>query len=95
MVVGICIITFRIHGCRSLKEKRSIVKSLVRQVQNNFNASVAEVGAHDIYQKAEIGFSLVGTDQRVINSKSDKILNMLDEAGLAEIIDSELEIIHL
>ena len=95
MVVGICIITFRIHECRSLKEKRRVVKSLIRKVQNSFNASVAEVGAHDIYQKTEIGFSLVGTDQRVINSKSDKILNMLDATGLAEIIDSELEIIHL
>ena len=95
MIVGICSVTFRIHGCRSLKEKRSIVKALVRKVQNNFNASVAEVGAHDIYQKAEIGFSLVGTDQRVINSKSDKILNMLDDTGLAEFVDSELEIIHL
>ena len=95
MVVGIGIVTFRIHGCRSLKEKRSIVKSLVRQVQNNFNLSVAEVGAHDIYQKAEIGFSLVGTDQRVINSKSDKILNWWDNMGLAEIIDSDLEIIHV
>ena len=95
MVVGICIITFRIHDCRSLKEKRRIVKSLIRKVQNNFNASVAEVGTHDIYQKAQIGFSMVGTDQRLINSKSDKIFNMLDEAGLAEIIDSELEIIHL
>lgn len=95
MVVGIGIVTFRIHGCRSLKEKRRIVKSLVRQVQNNFNLSVAEVGAHDIYQKAEIGFSLVGTDQRVINSKSDKILNWWDNMGLAEIIDSDLEIIHV
>ena len=95
MVVGIGIVTFRIHGCRSLKEKRRIVKSLVRQVQNNFNVSVAEVGAHDIYQKAEIGFSLVGTDQRVINSKSDKILNWWDNSGLAEIIDSDLEIIHV
>jgi len=95
MVVGIGIITFRLYGCRSLKEKRRVVKSLVRKVQNSFNASVAEVGAHDIYQKAEIGFSMVGTDQRYINSKSDKMLNMLDEIGIAEILDSELEIIHL
>ena len=95
MVVGLGIITFRIHDCRSLKEKRSIVKSLIRKIQNNFNASVAEVGAHDIYQKTEIGFSMVGTDQRYINSKSDKILNMLDRTGLAEIVESELEIIHL
>jgi len=95
MVIGIGIITFRIHDCRSLKQKRSVVKALVRQIQKNFNASVAEVGAHDIYQKVEIGFSMVGTDHRLINSKSDKILNMLDDAGLAEIVDNELEIIHL
>jgi len=95
MVIGLGIITFRIHGCRSLKEKRKVVKSLIRKVQNNFNASVAEVGAHDIYQKAEIGFSMVGTDPRYINSKSDKILNMLEEMGTAEIVDSELEIMHL
>ncbi|MBW1864432.1 MAG: DUF503 family protein, partial [Deltaproteobacteria bacterium] len=37
MVVGICIITFRIHECRALKEKRSVVKSLIRKVQNSFN----------------------------------------------------------
>ena len=95
MVVGLGIITFRIHECRSLKEKRKVVKSLIRKVQNSFNASVAEVGAHDIYQKAEIGFSMVGTDQRHINSKSDKILNMLENMGIAEIVGSELEIMHL
>jgi uncharacterized protein YlxP (DUF503 family) len=95
MVVGLGTITFRIHDCRSLKEKRSIVKSLIRKVRNNFNASVAEIGSHDIYQKAEIGFSMVGTDQRYINSKSDKLLNMLEDMGTAEIVGSELEIMHL
>ena len=95
MVVGLGTVTFRIHDCRSLKEKRSIVKSLIRKVRNNFNASVAEIGSHDVYQKAEIGFSMVGTDQRYINSKSDKLLNMLEDMGKAEIIGSELEIMHL
>ena len=89
-----------VSGCEILDDRGEIagsplVKALIRQIQNNFNASVAEVGAHDIYQKAEIGFALVGTDQRLINSKSDKILNMLDDGGLAELIDNELEIIHL
>jgi len=31
----------------------------------------------------------------VINSKIDKIFNLADELGLAEIIDSEMEIINL
>jgi len=95
MVVGIGIITFRLHECRSLKGKRKVIKSIISRIRNNFNASVAEVGSNDIYQRAEIGFSLVGNDKAVINSKIDKIVNLADDLGLAEIIDTEMEIIHL
>jgi uncharacterized protein YlxP (DUF503 family) len=95
MVIGIGIITFRLHECRSLKGKRKVVKSIISRLRNNFNASVAEVGSNDIYQRAEIGFSFVGNNKAVINSKIDKIFNLADDLGLAEIIDTEMEIIHL
>ena len=95
MVVGVGVIKFRIHDCRSLKAKRSVVKAIISRIRNNFNASVGEVGANDIYQKAEIGFALIGTDSRFINSKIDKLLNMTEALGLAEVLDSELEIITL
>jgi uncharacterized protein YlxP (DUF503 family) len=95
MVVGIGIITLRLHECRSLKGKRKIVKSIIGQLRNNFNASVAEVGANDIYQRAEIGVSLVGNTKNLINSKLDKLFNLVDALGLAEIIDTEMEIITL
>jgi uncharacterized protein YlxP (DUF503 family) len=95
MVVGYGIIDFRLHECRSLKGKRKIVKSIVSQLRNHFNSSIAEVGSNDIYQKAEIGFALVGNNRQVINSKIDKLFNFVDALGLAEIIDSEMEIINL
>jgi uncharacterized protein YlxP (DUF503 family) len=95
MVVGVGIITLRLHDCRSLKAKRKVVKSMIGRLRNNFNLSMAEVGSNDIYQRAEIGFSLVGNDKALVNSKIDKIFNMADDLGLAEIIDTEMEIIHL
>ena len=95
MVVGIGVITLRLHECRSLKGKRKVVKSVIAQLRNNFNASVAEVGANDIYQRAEIGVSLVGNTKNLINSKLDKLFNLVDALGLAEIIDTEMEIITL
>ena len=95
MVVGSGIITFRLHDCRSLKGKRKIVKSIISRLRNNFNVSVAEVGSNDIHQRAEIGFVLVGNNKAVINSKIDKIFNMADELGLAEIIDTKMEILNL
>jgi uncharacterized protein YlxP (DUF503 family) len=56
---------------------------------------VAEVGANDSHQRAEIGLAFVGNDRRWINSKLDKALNFVEAMGVAEIIDSEMEIISL
>ena len=93
MVVGVGCITFRIHQCRSLKEKRRVVKAIVARMRNHFNASVAEVADNDVYQRAVVGVSLVGGDRRLINAKLDKLFNFADELGLAEMIDTQLEII--
>jgi uncharacterized protein YlxP (DUF503 family) len=95
MVVGYGIITFRLHDCRSLKEKRSVVKSVIHQIQNHFNVSVAEVGANDMHQTAEIGFALVGNSRPVVNSKMDKILNLANDLRFAQVINSEMEMMVL
>ena len=95
MVVGLGVITFRLHDCRSLKEKRKVVKAIVNQIRNTFNASVAEVGLNDVHHRAEIGFALVGNDRAVINSKIDKIFNLAEALGLAEIIETDMELINL
>jgi uncharacterized protein YlxP (DUF503 family) len=95
MVVGIGIITFRLHDCRSLKAKRKVVKAMIARIRNQFNISMAEVGANDVHQRAEIGFSLVGNSQPVVNSKMDKVVNMAEDLGLAEMVDTEMEILHI
>ena len=94
MVVGLGRIVYRIHDCRSLKGKRKVVKAIIARLRNRFNASVAEVGANDVYQRAEIGFSMVGNDRAMINSKVDKLFNQAEDMGLAEVIDSEMEIFN-
>jgi uncharacterized protein len=95
MVVGLGHVTLRIEGCRSLKEKRQIVKAVIHRLRDNFNVSVAEVGANDIHQRAEIGVAAVGNDRELINSKIDQIFNFVDDMGLAEIVDTQMEILNI
>ena len=95
MVVGVGKLVFRLHECRSLKAKRKVIKAIVRRIDNHFNVSVAEVGDNDVYQRAQVGFAVVGNSGSLVNAKMDKIINMVYDLHLAEIIDSEMELIHL
>lgn len=95
MKLGIGQIKFRLFDVRSLKEKRKIVKSIIRRISNSFNISIAEVDLNDSHDWAVVGFSIVGNDSRLINSKLDKVVNMADDLGLAMIADSHIEVIHL
>jgi len=94
MVVGMGVITLRIYGCRSLKEKRKIVKSLIIKLQNRFKISISEVGLNDVYSKAEIGFAMAGNNKRFVNSVIDKIIDFADLADSSEILDTEFEIFN-
>jgi len=95
MVVGTGKIKFKLYGVGSLKEKRSIVKSIINRIKKKFNVSIAEIDYNDSHLWAQIGFSIIGNDSRVVNSKLDKVLNMADDLGLAQIADTQIEIIHL
>lgn len=93
MVVGVGQLTCRLFDVRSLKGKRKIVKSLIRRIDNTFNVAVAEVDLNDSHDWAVIGFSVVGNDNRQVNSKLDKIINFAEDTGLAMISDSQIDIL--
>lgn len=92
MFVGVGIVEIYIADSRSLKDKRGAVKSLMRRTQNEFNISIAEVGANDDWKRGEIGFCVVGNDQRFVNSKLDKVLRFMEGLYLVEIVGSRFEI---
>lgn len=47
---------------RSLKQKRSLVRPLVAELQRRYAVSVAEVGDQDLYRRARIGLAAVSAD---------------------------------
>ena len=95
MVVGSLKIEFRLTDNRSLKGKRKVVRSMVDKVKSRFNASIAEVGSNDKWQKIELGISAVGNDRRHIDSSLNHTLSFLESLYLAEIVQTEMEIFNV
>jgi uncharacterized protein len=61
MVIGACTIELDLPGLGSLKEKRSVLKSLLARLHKEFHVSAAEVDLHDAWQSSTIGVAVVST----------------------------------
>lgn len=95
MIVGICKVDLRIHGCQSLKEKRQVLRRLKDRTANKFGVPVAEVDFLGLWQRAQIGFSIVGNDSHVIEGLIQRMLNFIEDLGDAQILDQYTELVHI
>ena len=95
MIIGCCSIKFYLHGNRSLKGKRQVVRSIKDRLKRNFNVSVAEVGDQDNRQSLHIGISAISLDRPYMDGLLTKVADAIDRMSLAEITDCETEIINL
>lgn len=94
MVIGVLRVTLVIHDSHSLKDKRQVLKSVIEKVRGRFNVSVAETGANDLWQRAEIGIAAVGNDKAFVNSVLDRALNFIEGMHLAEVSDTGIELLN-
>ena len=94
----IAAMTFRLHApwVHSLKEKRSIVKSLIAKLQNRYHVSAAEIDEQDTHHIIVIGLAAIVPHNAMADSLMEDISLFVeentDENTDAEIIDEEREI---
>ena len=77
-----------VPGAHSLKEKRSVVKSLKDRLHNEFNLSVAETAHHDAWQTAELTACVVAVDRRQADSVLASADRLVESNPLCRIVDS-------
>ena len=93
MVIGIIQFELSIPWAESLKDKRSVVKSLKDKVRRKFNVSVAEVGANDEWRTAMIGMATVGNETKFVQSVCDNVVRWVEENCEANVEDYEVKIL--
>jgi uncharacterized protein YlxP (DUF503 family) len=94
MVIGACTLTLQLPGVHSLKEKRSIVKSLLARMRNSFNVAAAEVEAQDTHSRAVLGIACVSASGEYARGQIDAVLRWVEEERPdLPVIDYEIELL--
>lgn len=93
----IALVTVRLRlPSRTLKEKRTIVKSVVERLRNRFNASVAELDDLDDPAIATIGAAVVSNEGRHADEQAQSIVAAIEAWRLdAEVLEIGTELIQV
>ncbi|MGQ9662460.1 MAG: DUF503 domain-containing protein [Kiritimatiellia bacterium] len=77
MVIGVVTASISIPEARSLKDKRSVLRSLKDRIVHHMNVSAAEVGRQDEWQFSELAFVTVGANSEIVQSRVSEICQFL------------------
>ena len=78
MHIAVCTIELRLPGNSSLKGKRSVVKSITTRVTREFNVSIAEVAAQDVWQQAVLGVSCVSSSADYAHGQMERVVDWIE-----------------
>lgn len=95
MVVGTLQVQLHIPESHSLKEKRTVVRSLSVRLRQTFNVAVAEVDDQDVWQMATLGVVCVSSDSRHADEIAQKVLRFIEEEAEALLTRSSFELVHV
>ncbi len=94
MIVGACTVELHLPGLNSLKEKRSVLKSLLARLHREFNVAAAEVDLHDVWQSSTVGLTTVSTSAAHAQNLLDSVVNWIERNRPdLEVIDHYVEVL--
>ncbi len=92
LYVGVARLVLHIPEARSLKEKRSAVRSLVDRLKSRHRVLVLEVGGQDLHQRATVAVCAMSTDRVDLEARLQRVSHTVDESWSGHILDWEVEL---
>ena len=91
MVIAVLKITLRAPWVHSLKEKRSVLKSLLAKLRNTFNVSAAETEMQDVHQTLVITIAAVAGSRQLADGIFESLERFAEQNTDAEVVGIERE----
>jgi uncharacterized protein YlxP (DUF503 family) len=90
VVVSMFQVIIEIPETSSIKDKRRVVKSLRDRTQRRFRLSCAEVDLQDSLRFSQLGGAIVSNSREFGESVLNKVIQFIDDSGLAKLHDFQL-----
>jgi uncharacterized protein YlxP (DUF503 family) len=78
--------------CDTLKEKRSVLKSIIVGVKPKFNISISETGFYDNSKKCEISIAFVTNQKDFADKIINQVLSFIEKRHPGRIEEYDLDI---
>ena len=89
MVCDVRVFKLFIPQSNSLKTKRKAISSIKDRIKNRFNASVIELSGNDVWQRADIGVSVLSNRADLADQEMIKIEKLIERNG--EVLITQVE----
>lgn len=94
MVIGVCTLHLNIPMAFSLKDKRQVVRSVTARLRNEFNVSVAEVDAQNVWNETVIAVVAVSASRDYVHGLLTRAARQVENSRLdCELVDFSIEFV--
>ena len=93
--IGLVVLSMRIYGATSLKDRRQVTRSILESIRNRQNFSVCDLGPDDSWDRADLAFSCVSCSAARTSEQIDRltdIIELREQDGEFEIINVRKEV---
>lgn len=90
-IVGLLSVELYVPDAMSLKDKRSVVSSLLERLSNRFNVAVAEIDALDNHRLAILAVTTVANDLQHVTRVLDTALRYVEGEPRAVLQSTQVE----
>lgn len=93
MIAGLLRVELHLPEASSLKDKRSVIKSIKDRLHGQFNVAVAEVDANEKWQLACLGIATVGGDRHHVEACLQQVRGWLEAHPVIQLVRIEQDIL--
>jgi len=92
MVIGLLVVEIHFPHARSLKDKRHALQAIKSRLKNRFNAAVAELDFHEMWQRTALGIVTLNHERLIVEQILDAVRREIESHVQGEVLNAEIRL---